>query len=41
MHLSDVEEGGETHLIRQDIKCKPKAGRLLMFLLIGHTPTSR
>ena len=31
MYLSDVEEGGETHLIRQDIKCKPKAGRLLMF----------
>ena len=31
MYLSDVEEGGETNLIRQNIKCKPKAGRLLMF----------
>ena len=31
MYLSDVEEGGETNLPRQNIKSKPKAGRLLMF----------
>ena len=31
MYLSDVEEGGETNLFRQNIKSKPKAGRLLMF----------
>ena len=31
MYLSDVEEGGETSIPRYDIKCKPKAGRLLMF----------
>ena len=31
MYLSDVEEGGETTIPRYNIKCKPKAGRLLMF----------
>ena len=31
MYLSDVEEGGETSIPRYNIKCKPKAGRLLMF----------
>jgi len=31
MYLSDVESGGETSIPRYDIKCKPKAGRLLMF----------
>ncbi len=31
MYLSDVEECGETDLFRQKIRCKPKAGRLLMF----------
>ena len=31
MYLSDVEEGGETSIPRYDVKCKPKAGRLLMF----------
>jgi hypothetical protein len=31
MYLSDVEEGGETNLPRQNITSKPKAGRLLMF----------
>ena len=31
MYLSDVEEGGETSIPRHNIKCKPKAGRLLMF----------
>ena len=30
-YLSDVEEGGETSIPRYNIKCKPKAGRLLMF----------
>ena len=31
LYLSDVEEGGETSIPRYNIKCKPKAGRLLMF----------
>ena len=31
MYLSDVEEGGETSIPRYNVKCKPKAGRLLMF----------
>ena len=31
MYLSDVEECGETSIPRYNIKCKPKAGRLLMF----------
>ena len=31
LYLSDVEEGGETSIPRYKIKCKPKAGRLLMF----------
>jgi prolyl 4-hydroxylase len=31
MYLSDVEEGGETSIPRYKIKCKPKAGKLLMF----------
>ena len=31
MYLSDVDEGGETSIPRYNIKCKPKAGRLLMF----------
>ena len=31
LYLSDVEEGGETGIPRYNIKCKPKAGRLLMF----------
>ena len=31
MYLADVEEGGETSIPRYNIKCKPKAGRLLMF----------
>ena len=31
LYLSDVEEGGETYIPRFDIKCKPKAGRLLIF----------
>ena len=31
MYLSDVEEGGETNIPRYNIKCKPKAGRILMF----------
>ena len=31
VYLNDVEEGGETSIPRYNIKCKPKAGRLLMF----------
>ena len=31
LYLNDVEEGGETYLPKQNIKVKPKAGRLLMF----------
>ena len=31
LYLSDVEEGGETTMLRYNIKCKPKIGRLLMF----------
>ena len=31
LYLNDVEEGGETYLLKQNIKVKPKAGRLLMF----------
>ena len=31
MYLSDVEQGGETSIHTYNIKCKPKAGRLLMF----------
>jgi len=31
LYLNDVEEGGETHLIKQEIKIAPRAGRLLMF----------
>tara|TARA_Y100001947_G_scaffold136799_1_gene125343 strand:+ start:180 stop:809 length:630 start_codon:yes stop_codon:yes gene_type:complete len=31
LYLNDVEEGGETHLPKLNIKVKPKEGRLLMF----------
>ena len=31
LYLNDVEEGGETYLRQQNIKVKPKEGRLLMF----------
>lgn len=30
-YLNDVEEGGETHFIYQDIYVKPKRGRVLIF----------
>jgi hypothetical protein len=30
-YLNDVHEGGETHLIQQDIKVKPKAGKIIFF----------
>ena len=31
LYLNDVEEGGETHLPKLNIKVKPKEGRLLMY----------
>ena len=31
LYLTDVEEGGETYFPRQNIKVKPKEGRLVMF----------
>ena len=31
LYLNDVEEGGETHLPKQEIMISPRAGRMLMF----------
>ena len=31
LYLNDVEEGGETHLPKQEIKIKPEAGKLILF----------